>query len=98
MLRNYLAAALRNLFRNGAYAVINIFGLALGFAAVILIALFVRDEYRSFFEDIPAEIERLYASPKYFLTGLDVSGHPISLRTVEKIFRQLNSGCDAATD
>jgi hypothetical protein len=32
MLRNYLAAALRNLFRNGAYAVINIFGLALGFA------------------------------------------------------------------
>jgi putative ABC transport system permease protein len=45
MLRNYLAAALRNLFRNGAYAVINIFGLALGFAAIILIALFVRDEY-----------------------------------------------------
>jgi putative ABC transport system permease protein len=45
MLRNYLAAALRNLFRNGAYAIINIFGLALGFAATILIALFVRDEY-----------------------------------------------------
>jgi putative ABC transport system permease protein len=45
MLRNYLAAALHNLFRNGAYAVINIFGLALGFAAIILIALFVRDEY-----------------------------------------------------
>ena len=40
MLRNYLAAALRNLFRNGAYAVINVFGLALGFAAIILIALF----------------------------------------------------------
>ncbi|MFL6600905.1 MAG: ABC transporter permease [Steroidobacteraceae bacterium] len=45
MLRNYLAAALRNLFRNGAYAIINIFGLALGFAAIILIALYVRDEY-----------------------------------------------------
>ncbi len=45
MLRNYLAAALRNLFRNGAYAAINIFGLALGFAAIMLIALFVRDEY-----------------------------------------------------
>jgi putative ABC transport system permease protein len=45
MLRNYLAAALRNLFRNGAYAAINIFGLALGFAAVILIGLYVRDEY-----------------------------------------------------
>jgi putative ABC transport system permease protein len=45
MLQNYLAAALRNLFRNGCYAVINIFGLALGFAATTLIALFVRDEY-----------------------------------------------------
>jgi putative ABC transport system permease protein len=45
MLHNYLAAALRNLLRNGVYAIINILGLALGFAAVILIALFVRDEY-----------------------------------------------------
>src|SRR5688500_5617885 len=45
MLRNYLAAALRNLFRNRAYAAINIFGLALGFAAAILIALYVRHEY-----------------------------------------------------
>lgn len=45
MLRNYLAAALRNLLRTRAYATINICGLALGFAAVMLIALFVRDEY-----------------------------------------------------
>ena len=41
---NYFAAAMRNLFRNGAYAGINICGLALGFAAAILIGLFVRDE------------------------------------------------------
>src|ERR1700731_3557783 len=45
MLRNYFAAALRNLLRNRAYGDINICGLALGFAAVILIALYVRDEY-----------------------------------------------------
>ena len=45
MLQNYLAAALRNLVRNGAYTIINILGLACGFAAVLLIALFVRDEY-----------------------------------------------------
>ncbi|MEJ1963757.1 MAG: ABC transporter permease [Gammaproteobacteria bacterium] len=44
MLRNYLAAAIRNLFRDRAYAAINICGLALGFAAAILIGLFVRDE------------------------------------------------------
>jgi len=45
VLHNYLAAALRNLVRNGAYTVINILGLAAGFAATLLIALFVRDEY-----------------------------------------------------
>lgn len=44
MWRNYLSAALRNLFRSRAYAAINILGLAIGFTAVILIGLFVRDE------------------------------------------------------
>jgi len=44
MWRNYLSAALRNLFRNRAYAGINILGLAIGFTAAILIGLFVRDE------------------------------------------------------
>jgi putative ABC transport system permease protein len=44
MLRNYFAAALRNFSRNYLYAGISIAGLALGFAAAVLIALFVRDE------------------------------------------------------
>ena len=44
MFRNYLAAALRNLVRNKLYAAINILGLSVGFAATLLIALFVRDE------------------------------------------------------
>jgi putative ABC transport system permease protein len=44
MLRNYLAAALRNLARNRLYAGITIFGLAVGFAAALLIGLYVRDE------------------------------------------------------
>ena len=58
MLHNYIAAALRNLLRNGVYAIINILGLALGFAAVILIALFVRDEY-SYDRFIP-DHDRIY--------------------------------------
>jgi putative ABC transport system permease protein len=45
MFRNYLTAALRNLARNRLYAGINIGGLAVGFAAAILIGLFVRDEF-----------------------------------------------------
>jgi putative ABC transport system permease protein len=45
VLSNYLAAALRNLLRNRTHAAINLSGLALGFAAALLIVLFVRDEY-----------------------------------------------------
>jgi putative ABC transport system permease protein len=45
MLRNYLAAALGNLARNWRYASITIAGLAVSFAAAILIGLYLRDEY-----------------------------------------------------
>jgi putative ABC transport system permease protein len=44
MFRNYLAAALRNLQRNGLYAGLTIMGLAIGFASAILIGLYVRHE------------------------------------------------------
>src|SRR3982074_2997023 len=53
MFRNYLMAALRHLARNTLYAGINIGGLAVGFAAAILIGLFVRDEF-SYDSFIPA--------------------------------------------
>src|SRR5579862_4737449 len=52
MFRNYLAAAFANLARNWLYATITIFGLAAGFAAAIVIGLYVRDEY-SFERFIP---------------------------------------------
>src|SRR3954471_14095283 len=50
MFRNYLAAAWRSASRDRFYVLLNVFGLALGFAVVILIWLFVRDElsYNSF--------------------------------------------------
>jgi putative ABC transport system permease protein len=44
MFRSYLAAAFRNFVRNEVYAGLTVAGLAIGFAAAILIALFVRDE------------------------------------------------------
>ena len=52
MLRNYLSAALGNLSRNWLYASITIGGLAISFAAAILIGLYLRDEY-SFDRFIP---------------------------------------------
>jgi putative ABC transport system permease protein len=50
MFRNCLAAALRSAWHDRFYAVLNVLGLALGFAVVILIWLFVRNElsYNSF--------------------------------------------------
>ena len=53
MLNNYLTIAWRNLSRRKVYALINILGLAIGLACVILIALFVRKEvsYDTFHEN-----------------------------------------------
>jgi putative ABC transport system permease protein len=58
LLRNYLIAAFRNLARNWLYAGITVLGLAAGFAAAILIGLYVRDEYS--FERFIAGYEQLY--------------------------------------
>ena len=44
MLRNYLKTALRNLWRFKGYTLINILGLAIGIACVLLITLYVRSE------------------------------------------------------
>jgi putative ABC transport system permease protein len=51
VLSNYLAAALRDLLRNRVHAAINLFGLSVGIAAALLIALYVHDQlgYDRFF-------------------------------------------------
>jgi putative ABC transport system permease protein len=69
---NYLAAALRNLARNRLYAAINIVGLAVAFAAVIVIALFVRNEM-SFDRWLPGA-ERTYL----LVTGAEPAGKPLA--------------------
>lgn len=58
MLRHYLSLALRHIARNWLYAGITVLGLAAGFAAAILIALYVRDEYS--FERFIAGYEQVY--------------------------------------
>ena len=69
MFRNYLAAALRNLVRNRLYAAINIIGLTVGFAAALLIALFIRDEF-SYDKWIPgADQTYLLSQTAHFTNG-----------------------------
>ncbi|HTI67972.1 MAG TPA: ABC transporter permease [Caulobacteraceae bacterium] len=68
MFRNYLAAAIRNLLRNRLYTVISVGGLAVAFAAALLIAIFVGDEF-SYDKWIPG------AEDAYFVTDVaELSG------------------------
>jgi len=53
MIRNYIKTAWRNLVRNKVSSSINISGLAIGLACVMLIGMYVKDElgYDRFFKD-----------------------------------------------
>ena len=44
MLKNYLLVALRNIFRQKGYSLINISGLAIGLASAIFIILYISHE------------------------------------------------------
>ena len=80
MLRNYLAAALANLARNWLYASITIAGLAAGFAAAIVIGLYVRDEY-SFEHFIPGHQDVYRLQLDLALPGQKVQQTDYSLST-----------------
>ena len=84
MLRNYIAAAFGNFGRNWLYVSITIGGLAVSFAAAILIGLYLRDEYSfdrfvSGYEDIyRVELTLLVPSQKPLHTDFvqaAVAGH-----------------------
>jgi putative ABC transport system permease protein len=52
MWRNYMTVGIRALVKNKTYAFINIFGLAIGLAACLMILLYVRYE-QSYDEWLP---------------------------------------------
>ncbi|MEM6645246.1 MAG: ABC transporter permease [Bacteroidota bacterium] len=63
MLRNYLTIALRNLRRDLRYTFINLLGLALGVACVLLAVLYVQHEYS--FDQYHEKVDRLYRVVSY---------------------------------
>ena len=69
MLRSYILLALRNLWRNRAYAAINIFGLALGLATSIFIFLYVFNELS--YDHFHAKSDRIY---KAWVSGMMPTG------------------------
>ena len=58
MFRNYIDTALRALLTHKLFSFINLSGLAIGLASVILIGLYVRDELS--YDGYHADVERLY--------------------------------------
>ncbi len=58
MLRNHLTIALRSLRKHPGYTAVNVVGLAVGLAACLLIALFVRDEMS--YDRFSAHADRKY--------------------------------------
>jgi putative ABC transport system permease protein len=78
MFKNYFKTAFRNIWRHKTLSFINIFGLSVGLACVMLILLFVNDEYS--FDKFQAKGDRITRLVQMFT---DTSG---------KEFRQGNSG------
>ncbi|ELR68419.1 putative FtsX-related transmembrane transport protein [Fulvivirga imtechensis AK7] len=67
MLKNYIKIAFRNILRQKSYAFINIFGLAIGMAATILILLFVQDELS--YDDYHEKSDRIYRVSRQWLNA-----------------------------
>jgi putative ABC transport system permease protein len=58
LIKNYLKIALRNLLKFKAYSFINIFGLAIGIAACMMILLYIRDELS--YDKYNAKADQIY--------------------------------------
>ncbi len=79
MIRNYLKVAMRYLLRYKTYTAINIFGLAVGITACILIMLFVKSEFT--YDKFHTKSDRLYRAwqqEKY--EGQELSIHLLHYR------------------
>ena len=58
MIKNYIKIAFRNLWRHKSFSLINIIGLAVGMAAVVLIVMYVRFELS--YDRFHADADRVY--------------------------------------
>ena len=58
MLKKYISSALKKILRYNSYALINVFGLAIGLASFILIVLYVYDEYS--YDKYHSKSDRIY--------------------------------------
>ncbi|MFC2124492.1 ABC transporter permease [Bacteroidota bacterium] len=85
MLRNYFITAIRNLYKNKIYAIINILGLSVGITCFLLISLYVYNElsYDRFFKDsnrlYRIALERQYPDHTRYFASTPVTIVPVLL-------------------
>ena len=85
MIKNFFKVTVRNLLKSKVYSFINIFGLAIGIACFLLIALFVKDEmtYDSYNENAD-RIFRINAHYKVGDSRFNMANAPVPLAGVLK--------------
>ncbi|MBC8003963.1 MAG: ABC transporter permease, partial [Verrucomicrobia bacterium] len=92
MIRTILKISIRNILKHKVYSAINVFGLALGFTAFILIGLFI--QYELGWDQTNEHYDRIYrvqkqmVNTKQAIGGNDVSPHTraITAQLLEKQF------------
>jgi putative ABC transport system permease protein len=66
MLRNYLTVAIRSILKDKFYSLINVFGLMLGIASCIFIAIYIHDELS--FDRFNTKAEKIYRMNEFIQT------------------------------
>ena len=90
MLKNYLKAAWRNLFKNKVFSFINVSGLAAGMAVAILIGLWIWDElsfnkYHQHYDRI-AQVMKAFPNQQFILLGDSSQQDPYIYSSLVKDF------------
>ena len=67
MFKNYLKCGWRNFIKYKSYSLINIFGLALGFSAALLLFLIIR--YENSFDRFHTKVDQIYRVGNSYTTG-----------------------------
>lgn len=91
MIKNFFRIAFRNLLKNKSFAFINIFGLAIGLAASLLILLWVQDElsydkFNTNYENIyRIEEDQFYSGERYHVTVTPQPSGPVWKEKIPEI-------------
>jgi putative ABC transport system permease protein len=77
MLKNYIKVAIRNILRNKVFSFINILGLSVGLASVILIILYIKHE--TSFDDFHEDSNKIFRVISVFKDKNNIHEFPVTL-------------------